>query len=99
MLRRVHIFVCVLVCVSMPTYLMRDSKRSVKPVVLDDGAASLRRADGADVRHAQGVAGVVATEVLDKGNKFKLALHHLFITTVFFSKSVEQSALFPDNRE
>lgn len=52
----------------MPTYLVGDSKRSVKAVVLDDGAASLRRADGADVRHAEGVAGVVATEVLDRGN-------------------------------
>lgn len=52
----------------MPTYLMSDCKRSVKAVVLDDGTASLRRADGADVRHAKGVAGVVATEVLDKGN-------------------------------
>ncbi len=72
--RRVHVFVCVRVCVrvSVPTYLMRDSKRSVKPIVLDDGAASLRRADGADVRHAQGVAGVVATEVLDKGNTVSL---------------------------
>lgn len=56
------------VCVSMPTYLMSDCKCSVEAVVLDDGAASLRRADGADVRHAEGVAGVVATEVLDKGN-------------------------------
>lgn len=50
----------------MPTYLVCNSKRSVKPVVLDHSAASLRRADGADIRHAQGVAGVVATEVLDK---------------------------------
>lgn len=58
--------------VSMPTYLMRDSKRSVKPVVLDDGAASLRGADGAHVGHAQGVTGVVATEVLDKGNNVSL---------------------------
>jgi len=62
----VHTSVCVVV--SMPTYLMRDSERSVQPVVLDDGAAPLRGADGADVRHAQRVAGVVATEVLDRGN-------------------------------
>lgn len=62
----------VCVCVSMPTYLMRDCKGSVKPVVLDDSAASLRRADGADVCHAQGVAGVVATEVLDKRNAVSL---------------------------
>lgn len=44
----------------MPTYLVSDSEGSVKAIVLDDGAASLRRADGADVRHAQSVAGVVA---------------------------------------
>lgn len=52
----------------MPTYLMSNCKRSMKAVILDDGAASLRRADGADVSHAKGVAGVVATEVLDRGN-------------------------------
>ena len=52
----------------MPTYLMRDGKRGVKPVVLDDGAASLRRADGSHVRHAEGVTGVVSTEVLERGN-------------------------------
>lgn len=55
----------ILVCVLLPTYLMGNGERSVKTIVLDDGAASLRRADGADVRHAQGVAGVVAAEVLD----------------------------------
>lgn len=59
-------------CVSMPTYLMSNSKRSVEPIVLDDGTASLWRADGADIRHAQGVAGVVATEVLDRGNTVSL---------------------------
>lgn len=59
---------CADVCMSSPTYLMSNGKRSVKTIVFDDGAASLRRADGADVRHAQGVAGVVAAEVLDKGN-------------------------------
>ena len=47
---------------------MGDCKCSVKTVVLDDGAASLRRADGADIRHAQGVAGVVATEILGEGS-------------------------------
>lgn len=52
--------------VSTPTYLMGDRERSVEPVVLDDGAASLRRADGADVCHAEGVAGVVSAEILDK---------------------------------
>lgn len=52
----------------MPTYLMGDGKCGVKPVVLDDSAAPLWRADGADVRHAQRVTGVVATEVLDKEN-------------------------------
>lgn len=56
----------------MPTYLVSDGEGGVKAVVLDDGAASLRRADGADVRHAQGVAGVVAAEVLDKGNAVSL---------------------------
>lgn len=56
----------------MPTYLMRDGKRGVKPVVLDDGAAPLRGADGADVGHAQGVAGVVAAEVLEKRNTVSL---------------------------
>lgn len=80
MLTDVHALACsylclcagVCVCVSMPTYLMRHSKRSVKSIILDDCAASLRRADGAHVRHAQGVAGVVATEVLDKGNTVSL---------------------------
>lgn len=47
---------------------MGDGKRSVEAVVLDDGAAPLRGADGADVRHAEGVAGVVAAEVLHRGN-------------------------------
>lgn len=56
----------------MPTDLMCNGKRRVKPVVLDDGAASLRGADGADVRHAQGVAGVVATQVLVKRNTVSL---------------------------
>lgn len=62
--------VCVSVCVwvSMPTYLVGHSKGSVKPVVFDDGAASLRGADGADVGHAQGVAGVMATEILHRAN-------------------------------
>lgn len=71
---RVYIFVCVVlfVHVSMPTYLVCDSKRSVKPVVLDDGAAPLRRADGADIRHAQRVAGVVATKILNKRNSVSL---------------------------
>ena len=60
----------------MPTDLVSDGERSVEPVVLDDGAASLRRADGADVRHAQGVAGVVAAEVLDRGNAVSLHESH-----------------------
>lgn len=55
-----------LMFVSTPTYLMGDRESSVEPVVLDDGAASLRRADGADVCHAEGIAGVVSTEILDK---------------------------------
>lgn len=45
----------VCVCVSMPTYLMGNSERSVKPIVLDDSAASLWGADGADVGHPQGI--------------------------------------------
>lgn len=65
----------------MPTYLMGDSKRGVKPVVLDDSAAPLRRADGADVRHAQGVAGVMATEVLHKENTA-----HLNRSPIIFKK-------------
>lgn len=56
----------------MPTYLMRNSEGGVKPVVFNDSTAPLWRADGANVRHAQGVAGVVATEVLDKGNDPRL---------------------------
>lgn len=60
----------------MPTYLMSDSKCSVEAVVLDDGAASLRRADGADIGHAEGVAGVVATEVLDRGNTQTVKTFH-----------------------
>lgn len=63
------------VCVSMPTYLMRDSKRSMKPVILDNSTTSLWRADRANVRHSQCVAGVVATEVLDRGNTASLILH------------------------
>lgn len=55
-----------------PTYLVRDGERGVQPVVLDDGAASLRGADGADVGHAEGVAGVVAAQVLDKGSTVSL---------------------------
>lgn len=66
------VYIAVCVCVSMPTYLMRDGKRGVKPVVLDDGAAPLRGADGAHVGHAQGVAGVVAAEVLEKRNTVSL---------------------------
>lgn len=54
---------------------MSDCKRSVKAVVLDDGTASLRRADGADIRHAQGVAGVVATEVLEEGDTVRPDSH------------------------
>ena len=50
----------------MPTYLVSDGEGGVKAVVLDDGAASLRRADGADVGHAEGVAGMVAAKVLDR---------------------------------
>lgn len=50
------------------TYLVSDGECGVKAVVLDDGAASLWRADCADVRHAQGVARVVAAQVLDKGS-------------------------------
>lgn len=59
----------------MPTYLMRDSKRSVEPVVLDDSTTSLWRADGANISHAQSVTGVVATEVLDRGNIVSLYLN------------------------
>lgn len=51
-----------------PTDLVSDCERGVKAIVLDDGTASLRRADGADIRHTQGVAGVVATEVLEEGD-------------------------------
>lgn len=54
---------------------MSDGKRSVKAVVLDDGAASLRRADGADVGHAEGVAGVVAAEILDRRDTVSLNEH------------------------
>lgn len=61
----------------MPTYLVSDGEGGVKAVILDDGATSLRRADGADVRHAQGVAGVVAAEVLDKGNAVSLHKHFI----------------------
>lgn len=69
---------------STPTYLMGDRERGVEPVVLDDGAASLRRADGADVCHAEGVAGVVSTEILDKGDTGKLikTSASLFVPTI-----------------
>lgn len=75
---------CVVLFVSMPTYLVSDGERGVEPVVLDDGAASLRGADGADVRHAQGVAGVVAAEVLGKDNTAGLAC---FKTCCFLERS------------
>lgn len=55
-------------CVSTNTYLMSNSKCSMKAVVLDDSTASLRRADCSNIRHAEGVAGMVATKILDKGN-------------------------------
>lgn len=54
---------------------MSDCERGVKAVVLDDGTASLRRADGADIRHTQGVAGVVATEVLEEGDTVRPSRH------------------------
>lgn len=53
-------------CAAIPTYFMCNSKGSMEPVILDDCTASLRCADGAHVRHAQSVTGVVATEVLNK---------------------------------
>lgn len=53
---------------SIHTYLMSHCKCSMKAIILNDGTASLWRADGADIRHAQGVTGVVATEVLDEWN-------------------------------
>ena len=59
----------------MPTYLVSDGEGGMKAVVLDDGAASLRGADGADVRHAQGVAGVVAAEVLDRRSAVSFNKH------------------------
>lgn len=62
---------------SFPTYLVSDCKRSMKAVVLDDGTASFWRADGADIRHAQGVTGVVATEVLDQRNTVRPNSHAL----------------------
>lgn len=68
--------------VSTPTYLMGDSERSVEPVVLDDGAASLRRADGTHVCHAEGVAGVVSTEILDEEDTMKLIKTLPFVPTI-----------------
>lgn len=47
-----------------PTNLVGDGEGGVQAVILDDGAAPLWRADGADIGHAQGVAGVVAAQVL-----------------------------------
>lgn len=49
-----------------PTNLVGDGEGGMQAVVLDDGAAPLWRADGADVGHAQGVAGVVAAQVLGR---------------------------------
>lgn len=45
---------------------MGDGEGGMQAVVLDDGAAPLWGADGADVGHAQGVAGVVAAQVLGR---------------------------------
>lgn len=45
---------------------MGNGEGGVQAVVLDDGAAPLWRADGADVSHAQGVTGVVAAQVLGR---------------------------------
>lgn len=49
----------------------------MKAIVLDDGTASLWRADGPDIRHAQGVTGVVTTEVLHKKNTVRPNSHAL----------------------
>lgn len=57
---------------------MSDCERGVEAIVLDDGTASLRRADGADIRHTQGVAGVVATEVLEEGDTVRPSPHVIF---------------------
>lgn len=68
---------------------MGDRERGVEPIVLDDGAASLWRADGADVCHAEGVTGVVSTEILDKEDTRKLikTSASLFVPTIRGNKS------------
>ena len=60
---RVCVCVCVCVCAA-PTDLVRHGEGGVEPVVLDDGAAPLRGAHRPHVGHAQGVTGVVPTQVL-----------------------------------
>lgn len=62
----VCISVRVLTTAATLTDLMRHRECGVKPVILNDGAASLWRADSADVCHSQGVTGVMAAEVLKR---------------------------------
>lgn len=81
----------------MPTYLMRDSERGVEPVVLDDGAAPLRGADGAHVGHAQGVAGVVATEVLGQKKQQQRKIISGFVSIVFLKEMTPSSSVIPNN--
>lgn len=63
----------VLLClrVTMPTDLVCDGKRGVKPVVLDDSAAPLRRTDSAHISHAQSVARVVSAQILQRHRQIK----------------------------
>lgn len=46
------------------TQFMCHGKRCLQPVILNNGAASVRIAHCADVRHAEGVTRVGATQVL-----------------------------------
>lgn len=52
--------------VSLLTEFMCHSKCCLQAVILDDGAASVRVAHGANIGHAQGVTGVGATQILKK---------------------------------
>lgn len=52
------------VCVRVRTDLVCHGERRVKAVVLDDGAAPLRRTHGAHVGHAESVTRVMTAQIL-----------------------------------
>lgn len=78
----------------MPTDFVSHRESRVKAVVLDDGTASFWGADGADVRHAQSIAGVMATEILRERGLNHHGVWHFSNTRVHTGKSVPYSSTF-----